>query len=345
MPNYLTSQLVKTQTALAGEFASNDQRSRDNSIFKLLTGSANRFFPKYKELKKSVTMPNESHYFVRTANALQTSLPTHNHTGDRGDSATIDLNFSPYKQTFSQSLKLQNGKLFTDQEYFNDNMRNVILDFKNGLDVIAGDYLFNNKSGATLGTVQGKVDFSLTTDTYVIGAAFENEIATLMKITADLNKYQNTLLYAVCDSVMYSKVLPLMNQGAGNATNTSFQFGNIVFVHDASMYNRAVALDASFTNGYAVVMPANTAAVLDWIPLQNRQNVSTKENEYSNMINPADGLSYAVHSYMERADGVPVGGQNQDVLTQYETSIFLDFKHAPSSTADETPLMAFAIGA
>lgn len=61
------------------------------------------------------------------------------------------------------------------------------------------------------------------------------------------------------------------------------------------------------------------------------------------LLNPTDGLQYAVHSYEERADGTSVNGQKQDVITQTEISIDLSFNHAPDSTATRTPLMAFAI--
>jgi hypothetical protein len=64
---------------------------------------------------------------------------------------------------------------------------------------------------------------------------------------------------------------------------------------------------------------------------------------YGSIVNPVDGLSYAVHSYEERADATATNGYTQDVLTQYEISIDVALEHAPLSTANETPLQAFGL--
>lgn len=343
MANYTLANLVKAQIKLQGEFAANDQRYRDPVLFKLFLNGAEQFFPSYKTLKTSDTRSVESNYFKRTAQTLLTTGRAHNHTGTGGDSGTLALSWQTYSTTFSMTLKQADTSIYSWQEEFNNEIRNKVIDFANGLDSVAGAYLFNNRSGATAGTVNGKATFDATDDVYVVGGAYKDEIGTIIKLVADINKYQGQEVDVVCDSLLYSNILKLANQGAGNATNTSFQFAGTTFLHDPLMGARASGLDITYVEGFAVAVPRGHVACADWIPSQNRAGVETSVNMYGNLLNPVDGLQYAVHSFEARADGTSVNGQKQDVLTETEISIDLALHHAPSSVADETPIMAFAI--
>ena len=343
MANYTLANLVKAQIKLQGEFAQNDTRYRVPAVFQMFLNGAERFFPNYKSLKTAVNRTVETNYFARTAQSLLTTAPSHDHTGTGGDSGILALAWQPYKATFSMTLKQANNSTWTWQEEYTNEIRQKVIDFADGLDDAAGSYLFNNRSGATSGTVDGKVSFNGTNDAYEVAIASESEVATLIKLTADINKYQGQTLDVACDPILYSKVLVLSNQGAGNSTNTSFQFLNTNWILDPKMSARAVGLDAGYNKGFGVVAPRGHIACADWISQQNRTGVETSVNMYGSLLNPVDGLQYGVHTYETRADGTSVNGQTQDVVTQTEMSIFLSFNHAPSTVTDETPLMAFAI--
>jgi len=343
MANYTLANLVKAQIKLQGEFANNDTRYRIPEVFRLFLNGAEQFFPNYKQLKTSDTRVVETNYFLRTAQTLVTTGRAHNHTGSGGDSGTLALTWQTYSTTFSMTLKQADTSIYDWQEEFNNEIRNKVIDFANGLDTVAGTYIFSNRSGASDGAVASKVTFNGTNDVYVVAGAVADEIGTLIKLVADINKYQGQQIDVVCDSLLYSNMLKLSNQGAGNATNTSFQFAGTRFIHDPAMGARAAALDVTYVEGFAVAVPMGHIACADWIPVQNRNGVETKEQMYGSLSNPVDGLQYAFHTYAERADGTAVNGQKQDELIQSELSIDLSFNHAPSSVADETPLMAFAI--
>lgn len=341
MANYTLANLVKAQIKLQGEFATNDQRYREPAVFKLFLNGAEQFFPSYKALKTSDTRAVEANYFKRTAQALATTGRSHNHTGTGGDSGVLSLSWETYTTTFSMTLKQADTSVYSWQEEFNNEIRNKVIDYANGLDAVAGTYLFNNKTGVNSASVKGT--FDATNDVYEIPVANKDEVGTIVKIMADVNAYQGQPLDVVCDSYLYSEVLKLANQGAGNANNTSFQFLNMTFVHDPLMGARAVALDATYNKGFGIAVPRGHIACLNWIPKQNRTGVETTVNMYGALLNPVDGLQYAVHSYETRADGTSVNGQKQDVLTETQLSIDLSLNHALDSTATRTPLMAFAI--
>ena len=343
MANYTLANLVKAQIKLQGEFAANDQRFRIPEVFRLFLNGAEQFFPQYKQLKTSDTRVVETNYFTRTAQTLVTTGRAHNHTGTGGDSGTLTLTWQTYSTTFSMTLKQADTSIYSWQEEFNNEIRNKVIDFADGLDAVSSTYLFSNRSGASDGGITGKATFNGTDDVYTIAGAVKDEIGTLIKLVADINKYQGQQIDVVCDSILYSNMLKLSNQGAGNATNTSFQFAGTRFIHDPSLGAKASGLNVLYVEGFAIGVPMGHIACADWIPVQNRNGVDTKEQMYGSLSNPVDGLQYAVHSYAERADGTSVNGQKQDELVQTELSIDLSFNHAPSSVADETPLMAFAI--
>lgn len=341
MANYTLSNLVKAQIKVAGEFANNDSRYRTPAIFLLFLGQANNFFPKANEMRTSEKRQVEANYFKRTSSTLSTSGRTHNHTGTHGDSGTMAISWTTYSATFSTSLKQADSSTFNFQEQFNNEIRQKVIDFANGFDEVSSTFLFDNRSGVNTAAVKGT--FNTTDDVYrITQSSYGTESMTITKVVMDINKYQNSRIAIVCDSISYTTFLQQAAQGASNATNTSFQFMGTYFVHDPSLTAKAAALNAIYNKGFWLAVPDDYIGVLDWIPKQNRQTVETSVNMYGNFRNPVDGLLYAAHSYETRADGTATNGETQDVVTQMELSIDLSFNHAPSSVTDETPIQAFA---
>jgi hypothetical protein len=342
MANYTLANLVKAQIRVAGEFAANDTRFRTPAVFMYILGSSTRFFPRIGELRTSEKRQTEGNYFKRTAQSLTTTGRSHNHTGGAGDSGIMTLSWTTYSTTFSTSLKQADSSTFSFQEEFNNEIRQKIIDFADGFDGVSSSFLFNNRSGVNTAAVKGT--FNALDDVYRINKAdFENDSIMITKVVMDVNKYQKMPMAIICDSYSYTTFLRQAAQGATNATNQSFQFNGVYFIHDASLGAKAVALNALYVNGFWMAIPEDHVAVVDWIPKQNRSPLETSVNMYSNLRNPVDGLLYAAHSYETRADGTAVNGEKQDVVTQMELSIDLSFSVAPSSVADETPIMAFGL--
>jgi hypothetical protein len=342
MANYTLANLVKAQIRLSGEFAANDTRYRMPAVFMFILASSKNFFPRIEELRTSEKRTSEANYFKRTAQALTTTGRSHAHTGTAGDSGIMTLSWITYSATFSTSLKQSDSSTFTFQEEFNNEVRQKVIDFADGFDSVSSTFLFNNRSGVNTAAVKGT--FNSTDDVYrITQASWEADSIMITKVVMDINKYQKMQLAVVCDSYAYTTFLRQAAQGASNATNQSFQFQGVYFIHDISLAAKAVALNALYNKGFWLTLPENHVAVVDWIPKQNRSPIETTVNMYSNLRNPVDGLLYAAHSYEARADGTATNGEKQDVVTQMELSIDLAFSVAPSSVADETPIMAFGL--
>jgi hypothetical protein len=161
-----------------------------------------------------------------------------------------------------------------------------------------------------------------------------------MKSAMDANKWRGVALTAICDTVMYDKLEALANQGSGNQNNLSFQYSGVEFIKSVEL--DALATTLGYTAGYCVVVPMGQVAALDWIPVQNRNAVETKENKYGTVIHPPTGLTLATHEYGARADESGNNSQNQDVKFENQTFVYLSPNYAPLTTANETPLQAFA---
>lgn len=341
MANYTTANLVKAQLALNGAFASQDMRFRTPAVWNLFNSNTENFMPDYKNLRKREDRTLEANYLKRTARTLGTAR-SHNHTGNHSDSGILTPTWATKTDVFSMTLKQADNNLYSKQEQLNHELMNSIANFMEGLDSSASDALLNNRSGVNVATAEGT--FDATNDVFEITDSTNgNRAIQITKMVMDINKYQGVKLNIVCDSIAFNKFMYLAAQGAQNATNWSFQFMGVDFIHDPSLTAKAVAIDVTYTKGFWEAIPANTIGALTWIPVQNRQGVETKENSYSSLINPFDGQQYAIHKYETRADGSAVNGYTQDVVTQFEVSLDVALEHAPLSVATETTILAFAL--
>jgi|WetSurMetagenome_2_1015567.scaffolds.fasta_scaffold32010_1 hypothetical protein len=337
MAYYTTSNLGTAQAKLLGAFQSGELRSRNPVTFLEFIRNAQIMYPSYDQLRVREDRTVTAYYLKRASRSLTTAR-SHNHTGNRGDSGSLSPSWTTYSDPFSNSLKQGNNNVFDLQTMLNNDLQNSIKNFAEGTETLAAAYLFNNKSGVNAAAVDGA--FDTTNDVYEIEADKEKRSIQIVQTVMDINKYAGSLI-VFCDSVAWNKFNFYANQGSANAENLAFQFAGVRFVHSVDL--TASALTLGYTEGFWIVVPDGMIGALPHIPKENRMAVNTKVNQYGTVLNPVDGLDYAIHSYETLADGSSYGGYTQDVVTQYQLSIDLAFDHAPLSASGETPLQAFAI--
>lgn len=341
MANYATAALVKAQAKLIAAFQSTEKRFRDPSVHKLFLRNTEIMIPNYQELRTREDRVVETNYKLRTSRALGTGR-SHNHTGAQGDSAVLTPSWTTYNDEFVTYLKEADNKIYTADEMHMDKMENAVANFAEGLETVAATYLFSNRSGVNVATAEGT--FDATDDTFEITESSNGDRAIqITKMVMDINKYQGMGYSVVCDSIAFNKFQYQAAQGISNATNTSFQFMGVEFIHDPTLTAAAAGLVSAYSKGYWIVVPDGTIAALPWIPIQNRNGHSDTEGDYGQIMNPVDNVAYAVHTYRERADGSATGGYTQDVKIETELSLDIAYAHAPLSVANETPLLAFAL--
>lgn len=342
MPNRATANLVKAQVKLLGAFQSSELRYRTPATYLALKAMSAIMFPNYEQLRVREDRTIETNFATKSSRALGTGGRIHNHTGAVGDTAVLTPTWVSYDDKFSMSLKQADNNLYNAQEQMNLELNDVISNFMQGYETLATAYLFNNRSTVNVATYNGTLD--AVDKVFEILAANENLAIQTTEIALDANKYPKGAV-VFCDSNSYGKFLFQKNQGSSNNTNLGYQFemNGFTFVHSPGLGALSAALVSAYSKGFWLVVPVGTVATLPWIPVQNRVGVSTKENEYTNILNPIDGESYAVHSYETRVDATATNGYTQDVRTEYQFSQDISFAKAPLTTANETPILAFAI--
>jgi len=342
MANFATASLVKAQAKLIGKFQAGELRYRVPAVHKLFLENTSIMLPSYNDLKTRDDRTVETNFLTRTARALGSGR-SHNHTGAQGDSSTLTPSWNTYNDDFVSYIKEADDKVYSFEELHMSKMENAIANFSEGLETVAHDFLFANRSGVNVATADGA--FDATDDTFEINetSAGDNAIA-ITKMVMDVNKYQGTSFTIVADSIAYRKFWSQMNQGAGNSTNTTFQFGDITIVHDPKLTADAAGLVSAYSKGYWVAVPEGSIAALPWIPIQNREGREFGDvANYGSIINPIDNVQYAIHTYLDGANGSAVGGYTQDVKIETEISLDIAYEYAPLSTVGETPLIAFAL--
>lgn len=341
MANFTTADWAKAQLKLDGSFQGNELRFRSPEVYKLYLKNTSFMFPNYQAVKTDPARVIEMNYTVRTDRTLGSAI-SHNHIGAQGDSAVLTPTWTAHTDKFVSTVKEANNSIYTLEEMHMSKMQNVVANFAEGMETVASAYTFANRSGVNAATANGTFDG--TDDVFKISKGANGEQAiSITKVAMDANKYQGTPYDIVCDSVSWTLFLFQAAQGAANSTNTSFQFGGVNFILDPKLDAAAAGLATPITLGFWICVPQGSVGALPWIPIQNRNGLDTKESTYSNMVNPIDGTTLAIHSYETRVDGTALGGQLQDVKIETEMFLYQALAHTPLSAASETPLLAFGL--
>lgn len=337
MANYTALDFAKAQVLLNTAMGGVDERERTPDVFNTFQMS-NKMFELKVGKRRDDSVPTEGSYNLRNSRALGVGR-SHNHTGLQGDNGVLSLAFATKHDKFSTSLKLADNKTKSSAEIIADELKTVSLNFSTGLEQLAVDHMFNNRSQVNVATVDGT--FNAVKFAYEIALANEKEALAISKIVMRINKYAKANLVVFCDSVSFRKFEFYAAQGISNQTNTSFQFSGVTFVHSVEMDAKATGL--VYAEGMWCVAPIGTFGVADWIPTQNVIGVETKDYTFTNIIDPTTQLQSAVHSYEVGFDGTATGGFTQDVQTQVEVSVDIAFSDAPISVANESVFQMFAL--
>lgn len=340
MANYTATDLVNAQARFLGKFGNNDLNYRTPSVFLEFIRNTAIMLLSYETLTTREDRAMEVSYRVRSSRALG-SARAHNHSGNHGDSATATPTWATYSDPFSISLKQADNNKLELGEMLANEMENSMINFSEGIETVATAYAFNNRSGVNVSTQEGT--FDATDDTFEITESTHGDRA--MQITLSSmkdNKYSGAMT-VFCDNVAYNKFLYQANQGTGNSANLSFQFNGANFVNATELGALGAGLISAYSAGYWICVPDGTISALPWIPMQNRAGHESRLSSYGTIFNPIFGLDMALHSYEDLADGSATNGYTQDVYDRMELSLDLSFNHALSSTANLTPLMAFAL--
>lgn len=344
MANYATSDLTTAQALLVGAFANQEIRFRTPVTHLEFLRQSEIMLPSYQELRKREDRAIDTFFNDRVVRALGSGR-VHNHTGAKGTSSKFSPTWLTNSDKFAISLKQGDQNMFSNAEMLANEMKNVMVNFVDGMDADAESHVFSNRSTENLATQQGT--FDATDHHFKILEADENRAVQITQTVMDTNKFSGNITL-FCDSISHDKFEAQRFQGSGNAENLTFNFNsNVKIIHSLGMDAFAAALTTPVTKGFWIAVVDGTIAALPWIPKQNRMGVTVQGiTEYGSIINPIDGLTLATHKYSERSDQSALNGSAQDVLTEWEISVDVALDNAPFNFTGSEPtssLLAFSI--
>jgi len=340
MANYVPSALATAQAKLFAAFEASEMKFRTPVTHMEYVQNTDVMIPSYLQLRTREDRTVTAYFKNRTSRALGSGR-VHNHTGAKSDSTAFTPTWLTNSDVFNISAKQADNNIYALNEMLAHELENTLINMIEGMDTDAEAHLFANRTAVNAATQQGA--FDVVDDVFNITESTEGDRAfQITQTVLDTNGHSGGFT-VFCDSIAFDKFEKQRFQGAGNSDNLSFQFGKGKFVHSLGLGALAAALTVGRTKGFWIAVVDGTISSMPWIPQQNRQGVSTKENEWGTVINPIDSISYATHSYVERSDQSAAGGSAQDVNTEWEISLDVALDNAPLTTAGETTLLAFAL--
>lgn len=273
-------------------------------------------------------------YFPIRKSAGSATARVARHTGTAGDSAEKDITWSTFSETFSISLTRGLNNMIPPEMEYAIGLRNAIDSLLARVDSWFVTQLLADKTQVNAGGGLGAFD-GVTND-YQVALALENTFFSNVKAMMEKNLY-NGQLTGIIDSPANVIARNSYAQGNNNGDNLNYQFMGF----DTLAPTTKDLLSSTTYKASGLFFQNGLVAVLPWIPQKNRkalnpQLVGSYNGDYGSISIPELGIDFAISAYSDRADGSAVGGENQDVTTQFEVSIDMGYQSAPLSTANES---------
>lgn len=332
MANYTASALLAAQAMFKNKFASPEVRRKQNPALMLGLKNTEVTVPGHQELRKKDNRPVKA--YIKTKRAADTATAkAHNHTGTKADSAEVTLAWVKFVERFAINLKQGQSNMFDYQTQLAHEMLESARNIHDRAGTAALAYLQSNRNQTAAPSTGGAGDWN--TSNFALEVAYNNSNTFFQNIASFMRKQNyRGQLDVIADSIMYRKAEFLGNQGQANQNNLSFQF------RDLNIAETTDDIDANYTNGSALIMPAASFAALPWndpANLKGKGDYDSVLGGYGTIACPlGSGLLFDFHAYTERADGSSTGGGVQDEKLEAEMSLVVAWVLPPLSTAYES---------
>lgn len=341
MANFSPSNLVAAQTRLAAKFTAPETREKVLPALKLGLSNSDILIGGVNELRTREDRAVYG-YMMKRQVRVPGSQRSATHTNPSGDSQQIPFSWITYTDGFSISLKQMDNNIFSWNEAFDKDMLNCILNIHSQIETDYVTFLLTNKNQVVKTTtpIGTRVFWNAAPNfTHEIAAADQKQFFQLAKEVMVQNYYNNGTFDVIASGQTYVNASFWAAQGVENAQNTSFQFTGMNIAQSVDLS------DANYGQGIALVMPPGSAALIDWIPKQNRMghgDYNSTLGGYGSFKDPyGTNLTFAVHGYTLRSDTSTLNGVQQDDLLQIEISVDVAQAVSPYSNANESPVFEF----
>ncbi len=340
MANYATSVLAKGQAVVTKRNNIPEQRRKMPTVMELALKNQEYSIPDASDLRKSELRPVEIYYFKDVAPGAGTAKAAL-HTGTYGDTGKVELTYITHVEKIQLPRKIAQNNIITYEQMFNNQYEMKWKNLRTRHDTSALAFLFANRcqlSAAVINAAITSANPGVWEDTnFSLGIDQANKAYFMQKLKSFMaaRKYTGEL-DVVADLQMAAAFEIAMNQGAGNAVNTSFQWGgaNVVSTQDQ--------ISSAYDQGSVLAMPAKSLAGLQWNDPLNRKGVNSGENEVGVLTTASDpfgsGAVADISMYTQRADtsANTTGGSTQDIVDEWELALTVAYALPPLSTAGDS---------
>ena len=350
MSDYAASVLAKGQTVVTAKYQTPEQRRKMPTVMELAIKNQKISIPNAQDLRVSPLRTVDVNFLTNiTAGSATAKVAAH--TGTYGDSSKINIVYVTHVETLSMPRKLGANNIYPDQDLFNNLLEMKWKNLRTRQDTSALAFLIANRAQLSNAVMDPQV---ASAGFYGGGVGSWNEQLFAAEIAAAgqnrFLQYAKSFMAAryytgpydvVADLQMAAQFEFQMNQGTGNASNTSFQFG------DAGIATTQDQVSSSYPQGSALIMPQGTLAGLVWNEQLNKTGVNGGYNTVGNLGTAADPLGSGaiadVSFYTARADtsANTTGGSTQDIVDQWELALTIGYVTPPLSVASDSVIHLF----
>jgi hypothetical protein len=332
MANFTPSNLVAGQALFNDSYKSGEWRLPDTAVLaSMFTGQ--KANPALAALRERDDRSVSAYLPIRRALGSATGR-TYNHTGSRGDSASVTLTWNTIAETFSLSIKQNDNNVISFEENYAAQMKSAISNILERHESATLALLIADRTEINKGRIQGA--WNSTDNVMEVNATATDKFFQNVRTSMKNNLFRSNIM-VIADSLAYMNKEFSEAQGQANATNLGFQFNGMT----VAMTTQDIDTDYE---GAAIAFPMDLAGLVPWIPKQNREPLNPVRSmsfvgDFGSVTVPVlddagntkYSLDFAVHAYAERADASGSNGDAQDVVMQVEVSLDLAYVSAPLS--------------
>ncbi len=338
MANYASSVLTTAQAMLNRKYNEAELRRKQRPATNLAVKNQDYAIPNHAELKKSDDRPVTVKYLLKKA-AGNATAKSALHTGNKGDSGTVTLAYSRFVETFRVSRKQAQNNVIGFQDMFNHEVEQAISNLLDRTET----YLISALVDARCQLAAAAIETSGTGAWNEANYALEVASANKNRFYQFAKSFMMGRLYrgeldGIADLAAYREFEHLMNQGAGNSANLSYQGLGWNVVPTVDNILAAYAGGA----GTAIITPRGAMAGLVWNDPENRKGLDAGDNNVGmlgTLLDPfGSGVIFDVSKYTQRADESGAGGNVQDIKDEWEVSLTIGLHLPPVSTANDSPI-------
>lgn len=337
---YADTVLLKAQAFIKDE---------NNKKFQLrpeLTTAINAFkkdreytIPNLAAIRNATTQATEALYMKQKDFTINTSKSC-SPSGETSGSGAVSVTFVQKQFVISSNYKQYAGNQVTMDMALANDLYNGENSLWTAVDQYLIDYLETNKSGVN--NAEASM-FDSVNDIQAIDDSNELFFYNIVRAQMATNNYSGNFS-DVADTMWQAKRLQYINQGAGNSTNSSFQFGGFDFY--PSNLISAGTIGATVYTSIHYIIPDGAVAILDWNDPLNRAGQTSGESSWytmQSMVHPE--FTFDVYKTTACADTSSSGGSVQDLTTTWEFTLNFAVAKQPVPTALETPIYKYGVTA